>query len=188
MMEIIEELDKTKLNEIYPPISSEETKRLLSEIDPEIGLTLPDQFEFEELPDDAVKIIYQIYILKALNTIPALKARFIQFLEISDEFENFSVLGSEYLSENEKDIDLVIKNSATNQLFWVLFFDFFDKNARNRVNELISQKIIELSLASIPKTLPNGLLLICDRLERRIAKDFQKIECCSQYNSRILFY
>ncbi len=80
------------------------------------------------------------------------------------------------MSENEKDIDLVIKNSATNQLFWVLFFDFFDKNARNRVNELISQKIIELSLASIPKTLPNGLLLICDRLERRIAKDFQKID------------
>jgi len=185
----LSELNNISPDEIYPDLSLEAVQNFISEYDQTLAQKLKSVKKFEDIPTEIRDVLNQVYISKNLKTVTAIKARFLQYLPFAEELADYSIKNRNVQANNLK-VDLILKHNSREEQLWVLVLDYFDRLTYKTIEKGIID-IIQKRNSEDKKnpaiTVPDELLLVCGKIDRRLAVDKSVIQS-DNINVKLSYY
>ena len=176
-----------KLENIYPPLRKEIILEFLDEYKGNNDFLLPKDFSLKGLPINIKNLLNQVYITKTLKIKEALKARFLQYMQIDEFLSNLEIKNKNIQIRNDE-IDYILYSPKFEKYFFVFIIDLFDKKELSRITSILIeyQKEYDKSIKSKKKSTQREnyeieeIFLICGKIERQFARNLDFIEVNSK--------
>ncbi len=176
-IEIIEDVD---LEEIYPKLDSDKLKQILKYYESVDTSILDTTKNINDLPESIKFILNRIFISKNDKTLSGLKARFLNSMELIKELDGVSIEAEDLDLEKQK-IDLIVRTPQENNLYWVIFLDYFDEISVKRFDRSINKyfeglKTSQTGESAVEKTIPDLIIFVSLKIERKSALKYETIK------------
>jgi hypothetical protein len=179
----MEQVEEFQLDEIYPPLTFDKIEELVSDQSEDLKKQLKEKLDFEVLNPESQFYLKQVFIDRKAKSKGAIKARFIQYMESSEEFKDHDII-SKNVHRPDFTIDLILENYDFDKI-WVFVFDYLDRLTFALIENAIKKEILDLTNSSKENqktgeelAIPKEIFFICAKLERRVGveKDAIKID------------
>jgi hypothetical protein len=179
-IEILEDVD---LEEIYPKLNSDKLKQILKYYE-SLDLSILDTTKnINDLPESIKFLLNRIFISKNDKSLSALKARFVNSMELIKELDGVTIEAEDIEFEKQK-IDLIVRSQTENYLYWIIFLDYFDEVSVKRFDRAINKyfegiKNEQSEKSNVAKTVPDLLIFVSLKIERKSALKYESIKIAS---------
>lgn len=186
----ITELGNINPDEIYPDLSLDAVTNFLTEYDQTLASKMKSVKKFEDIPEDIKDVLNQVYISKNLKTITAIKARFIHYMPFAEELMEYEIAHRNIQANNLK-IDLILHHKVNDDVIWVIVLDYFERLTYKSLEKSILDFIKSAGSITDKKNplskIPDELLLVCGKVDRRLALDKSVIQF-ENINVKLSYY
>ena len=121
--EILEQAD---LKDIYPDLTIERISNMLKYFDNVDQKSFSKVKSLNDVPESIKLLLGRIFITKTDKTLPAMKARFINYIELSKDFADCQITERD-VALGSQNIDIILSSKDGERNRWVIFLDYFDE-------------------------------------------------------------
>lgn len=176
-IEIVEDVD---LEEIYPKLDSDKLKQILKDYESVDPSVLESTKNINDLPESIKFILNRIFISKNDKSLSGLKARFLNSMELIKELDG-AIIEAENLEFEKQKVDLIVRSQADNNLYWIVFLDYFDEISVKRFDRAINKyfegiKTAQSGESDVEKSVPDLILFVSLKIERKSALKYESIK------------
>jgi hypothetical protein len=166
-------VNETVLETIYPPLNIGKIDKFLKEHLGEGNYELPNKFNVEKFTPDVKKLLEDVYVNKNLKVRAAIKARFMQYMEFSSHFLDYTPI-KKIEDGGEFELTHLLRNKKLNKNAGVFIVSIMNKKELNQIIKNLNDSHLVDDNGSKIKL--DEIFLVCGRLERTFAKNLDYIE------------
>lgn len=155
---------KHSLSEIYPPLSEERIENICEDF----SIKLPKKYTITDLPTDVTSKFSQIFIDKNLKSRSALKCRFLQYLQYSEELSALEVKEDSIETGNFK-AEIILEDKKSKEQIWVFILDFCDLRTLSRLKTDLKRFLVKKKKKKYKNL--SRIYLVCGKLARKIVTE-----------------
>ena len=171
--------EELKLINIYPELNEKKIKQLLDDYKENNKIEIPKDLALNKLPKEVEILLHKVFITHKLKIKSAIKARFLQFIEYQENYDQLTIIDQNFNFQNIL-VDLIFEDKRDGKVILAKFVEILDKQSLKEIQRfftlLFSENIKDFGKI---ETHIKKIYLVCGQIDRKVLNLLESIKFAS---------